>query len=201
MKTFSFFVAAMFSAACLSSVVLAKDQGVGAPVDPATLASTPPIDHVVYLAHLPAPADLSKAASSQGSSIVRMDETGDHIVVVYQYTSGKTVTFAYTLLSAAPVAPTENLHAEALPAEAHQVTTTTVAQPSTVVYTTAPAPAYYYSSYYSPFWNFWAPLAVGIGLSYAWYGGGYYYHGGGHYHGGGDWHGGGGWHSGGGGHH
>jgi hypothetical protein len=197
MKTFSYFAAAMFSAACLGSVVLANDQGIGAPVDPATLASTPVIDHVVYLAHLPAPADLSKAASSQGSSIVRMDETGDHIVVVYQYTSGKTVTFAYTLLSAAPAAPTENLHVEALPAEAHQMTTTTVAQPSTtVVYATAPAPAYYTSAYYSPFWNFWAPVAVGIGLSYAWYGGGYY-HG---WHGapycGYGWHGGGGWHGG-----
>ncbi len=188
----------VFSAACLGSLALAKDQGAGAPVDPATLASTPTVDHVVYLAHLPAPADLSKAAASQGSSIVRMDETADHIVVVYQYTSGKTVTFAYTLLSTAPMAPTENLHAEPMTAEAHQVTTT-VAQPSTtVVYASAPAPAYYYSSgYYSPFWNFWAPLAVGIGLSYAWYGGGYYYHGGGHYHGGGDWHGGGGgWHGG-----
>src|ERR1700712_1955190 len=58
------------------------------------------IDHVVYLAKLPTPDELMKGAELKATPIVRMDQTADRIVVVYQYAGGRTVTFAYTLLSA-----------------------------------------------------------------------------------------------------
>jgi len=170
-----------------------------APVASGDLTSEPAtIDHVVYLARLPAPGDLVKAAETQGVKIARMDQTGDKIVVVYQYSGGRMVTFAYTLLSAAgasaPIVP-------AAPAPASGTTIAQVPPPSTpTVVQAGPPPRtvyyyddYYYSPryvrYYDPAWDFWAPLAVGVGLGWAWHGGGGHY-----YHGGGGWHhGGGGW--------
>src|SRR3954469_23998563 len=57
------------------------------------------IDHVVYLAKLPTADELVKGADAKGTPILRMDQTADRIVVVYQYSGGRTATFAYTLIS------------------------------------------------------------------------------------------------------
>lgn len=138
------------------------------------------IDHVVYLAKLPTPDELVKGADTKGTPILRMDQTSDRIVVVYQYSGGRTVTFAYTLISS-PNAPTPTASRVVTPTPAPPVTRTT-----TVVYQD-PDVVYYEPRvrYYDPAWDFWTPLAVGIGLGWGF--GGHGYHGGG-------WHGHGGWH-------
>jgi hypothetical protein len=148
------------------------------------------IDHVVYLARLPTPDELVRGAELKATPIVRMDQTTDRIVVVYQYAGGRTVTFAYTLLSTAgssraPVAVSSNANYTVVaPPPPPPVTTTVVyAEPGTVYY----APSV---RYYDPAWDFWTPLAVGIGLGWG-FGGHYGYgHGYSHGYGGGGWHGG-----------
>jgi len=157
-----------------------------APAPAVSVAEPAVVDHVVFLARLPTPAELMTGAEVQGTPIARMDQTSDRILVVYQYAGGRNVTFAYTLLSSAGSAPAP---------VAQPVSTTSYAvvgatAPTTVVYA-EPERVYYspsprYVRYYDPAWDFWAPFAVGVG--FGWIGG----HGG--YHGG--WHGGhhGGWH-------
>ena len=148
------------------------------------------IDHVVYLAKLPSPDELMKGAELKATPILRMDQTADRIVVVYQYAGSRTVTFAYTLLSAsgsagAPAvsAASEATYRVVSPTPAPAGTTVVYAQPDTVYY----APRV---QYYDPAWDFWTPLAVGIGLGWGFGGHGY-----GGWHGHSGWHGhGGGWH-------
>lgn len=159
------------------------------------------IDHVVYLAKLPSPDELMKGAELKGTPIVRMDQTADKIVVVYQYAGGRTVTFAYTLLSTTGSRTQPQPQAGAAPVTSSNneqvVSPTYVTPPPTVVYT---EPDVYYAPsvrYYDPAWDFWTPLAVGVGLGWG-FGGHSYYHGGWH---GGGWHGGGSWHHSGGGWH
>jgi hypothetical protein len=146
------------------------------------------IDHVVYLAKLPSPDELMKGAELKATPILRMDQTADRIVVVYQYAGGRTVTFAYTLLSKTASAGTpvvsQNSNATyqvVTPSPAPRPTTTTVvySDPDVVYYTPR-------VRYYEPAWDFWTPLAVGVGLGW-----GFGSHGHGHYSGG--WHGHGGW--------
>ena len=144
------------------------------------------INHIVYLAKLPTPAELQKGAALQGAVVLRIDQTNDRMVVVYEYSGGRAVTFAFTLLSAAAnypaatVAPATSASGNAAtvvyaqPASATQVV---YAQPSTVYYTPR------YVSYYDPAWDFWTPLALGVGIGLI----------GGHGHG---WYGGHGWHGG-----
>lgn len=147
------------------------------------------IDHVVYLAKLPSPDALIKAADQKGTPVLRMDQTSDRILVVYQYAGGRTVTFAYTLLSTAGsphastvMPPSSAAYSVVEPSPAPGTTT--------VVYQEQPPVVYYTPSvrYYDPAWDFWTPLAVGIGLGWGF--GGHSYHGG--YHGGfgGGYHGG-----------
>lgn len=161
-------------------------------------------DRVVYLARLPSPAALLQGAAKQGSTIARMDQTSDRIVVVYQYAGGRTVTFAYTLLSAAgnypePVAGTDMAPATVPASKA--VYTQTAAPVTQVVYTEPRRTVYYtsrYDRYYDPAWDFWAPLTLGVGIGligghgHGWHGG----HGGHGWHGGHSWHGGHGGHGG-----
>ncbi|HEY4300844.1 MAG TPA: hypothetical protein VGM73_08230 [Candidatus Didemnitutus sp.] len=149
----------------------------------------PAVDHVIYLAHLPAPAELVQGATAQNAKIDRMDQSSDRVVVTYSYANGRSVTFAYTLLSSIGAQEPMALSTSSQPAPMPvQSSATYVApQPSTVVYTSPPV--YYppaYSSYYDPVWDFWAPVAIGVGLGWGWHGGGWHsgWHGGG-------WHGGG----------
>ena len=141
------------------------------------------INHVVYLAKLPTPAELIKGAEVQGIKIARIDQTTDRMVVAYEYSGGRTVTFAYTLLTAVASYPVPAVSTGTVPAPAGTVvysqpapaTQVVYAQPGTVYY----APQYAYASY-NPAWDLWAPLAIGVGIG--WYGG--YYGGHGGYYGG-----------------
>ena len=186
MKSITLLPAVLLTIAVATMPALAQDKVSSAPVaaaDPQSIAEPAAIDHVVYLARLPTPAELMKGAEAQATPIVRMDQTSDRIVVVYQYAGGRTVTFAYTLLSSTYSSPA--------PLATSTATYTVVSAPpptTTVVYT-QPQTVYYtprYARYYDPAWDFWAPLAIGVGLGWGFGGHGGWHHGGG-------WHGG-GWH-------
>ena len=196
MKTTALFPTLLFVAGLAGSTIFADDVVKPTPfpaasspspsADQASVDEPSVIDHVVYLAKLPSPDELMKGAELKATPIVRMDQTADRIVVVYQYGGGRQVTFAYTLLSkagssSAPAAPTSSAtYSVVTPTPAPPATTTTV------VYS-QPREVYYYEPrvrYYDPAWDFWTPLAVGIGLGWG-FGGHGHYHGGGHGHG---WH-------------
>lgn len=197
MKTTTLF-AALILAAGLATGASAKADEVAQPspapavtdasADQNSAEEPTVIDHVVYLAKLPTPAELVKGADAKGTPILRMDQTVDRIVVVYQYSGGRTVTFAYTLLSASSrgQAPTVSSNTST----DYRVVTPTPAPPvtrtTTVVYQD-PDVVYYEPRvrYYDPAWDFWTPLAVGVGLGWGFGGHGHYY---------GGWHGHGGWH-------
>jgi hypothetical protein len=199
MKIISLIPAAMLAVVVSSPMALAQNDSAPVPTSQAAVSSTeaPAVDHVIYLARLPSPAELVQGAEAQHAKIDRMDQTSDRILVAYSYANGRTVTFAYTLLSAISAQPTVALTAGQGPAPgvvyaspAPAVTYATQTQPTTVVYTT-PQTVYYapgYTRYYDPVWDFWAPLAIGVGLGWGWHGGGW--HGGGWHGGGHGWHGG-----------
>lgn len=187
MKTMKFFPIALLAAAVVSPWAQAQENASPASAPASTpamnVAEPAVIDHVVFLARLPTPAELMKGAEVQGTPIARMDQTADRILVVYQYAGGRNVTFAYTLLSSAGNAPAP----VAQPVSSTTYTVVGATAPTTVVYT-EPERVYYspsprYVRYYDPAWDFWAPFAVGVGFGWI----------GGHNHGG--WHGGhhGGW--------
>ena len=144
------------------------------------------INHVVYLARLPTPAELLSGAKVQGITISRMDQTNDKVVVVYEHSGGRSVTFAYTLLSSvasgsAPVVASAPVNSASTAVYTQEVPVTRVvyAEPERVYYTSRAV------TYYDPAWDFWAPLAIGVGIGWL---GGHDYHG---WHGGHAWHGGG----------
>ncbi len=195
MKTNTLFAASLLAVG-LTAGISAKADDVARPAPAPAVASMPSdsgstdeptvIDHVVYLAKLPTPDDLVKGADAKGTPILRMDQTTDRIVVVYQYSGGRTATFAYTLLSASANAPAPTANSQyrvVTPSPAPRVAPTT-----TVVYQ-QPDVVYYEPRvrYYDPAWDFWTPLAVGIGLGWGFGGHGHYY-GGGHGYGHGGWH-------------
>jgi hypothetical protein len=152
------------------------------------------IDHVVYLAKLPTPEELVKGAELKATPILRMDQTADKIVVVYQYGGGRTVTFAYTLLSTSGASQPQPQQGPVTANSEYRVVSPSSAPPPPTVVYTDPDVVYYSPTvrYYDPAWDFWTPLAVGIGLGWGFGGHGYYYgHGGSYGHGGGYSHGGG----------
>ena len=175
----------------------AQDPAAGAAVDPVQPVTSEPavINRVVYLAKLPTPAELMKGAQVQGIRIRRIDQATDRMVVAYEYSGGRTVTFAYTLLSAAAEYPVAVTSTGSVPAPAGTVVYSQPAPPTQVVY--GQPTAIYYSSPryvgyydYDPAWDFWGPLALGVGIGWVghgggWHGGGHGWHGGGH---GGGWH-------------
>ena len=160
-------------------------------------ADIPAADHYVYLSELPQPDELIKDAATNGLTILRLDHTADRVVVSYQYPDGHTATLGYALLANAgtrsnPVVlqspSSARLSRQSSLSDDGSSDVQVVTPAPQVVYYQPAYPRYYYSD---PWYDFWAPLTVGIGLGWAtgWHGG---YHGG-HYHGGG-WHGGGGRH-------
>lgn len=189
MKAFTIIPTAVVAVALSIAPAFAEDT---APVTPAPAA----VDHLIYLAKLPTPAELVKGAEQQHSTIERIDQTSAQITVTYRYSSGRKVTFSYALLSAVsadvPVLT---------PAPTEPPPVVTVAPPPaapTIVYTSPPPEIVYYRRpvrYYDPAWDWVAPLAVGVSLGWVWHGGhDHYRHGwsGGHH---GGWRGGhhGGW--------
>jgi hypothetical protein len=204
MKTKYLIPAVLLAAAVAGSTALAQDNS-GAASTPANaqVAAPTPVNGVVYVEKLPTATQLTKDAESEGLSIVRIDQSAERVLVVYKYPNGTARTFAYTTSEGGTAAPTmTQAAAPATSAASYTVVSAPQQSPNTVVYAspaptviyTNPAPVYYapgYATYYDPAWDFWAPLAIGVGLGWGFHGGGYY-HGG--YHGGG-WHGGGhGWH-------
>lgn len=133
------------------------------------------VDHVVYLAKLPSPDELLRGAELKATPIIRMDQTADRIVVVYQYAGGRTVTFAYTLLASASASPVSV--SQPASSATYTVVTPTPAPPvtATVVYVQS-EPVYYAPRvrYYNSAWDSWAPFAVGFG--FGWVGGRNYDH-------------------------
>jgi len=190
MKTTTLLPAALLAAIVSGSAAVAQENATVAP-SPAPAVQAPQqaapapikVSGYVYVAKLPTPTQLLKDAEAEGLTIGRMEQGADRLLVVYQYPNGSTRAFVYTTSTAA-VAATAPLTSQLSTATYSVVS----APPGTVVYTT-PAPDVYYSPsyvrYYDPAWDFWAPLAIGVGLGWG-FGG----HGGWH----GGWHGHGGWH-------
>ena len=189
MKTVSSLPATLLALVVASPFAFAQENPqpppVAAPAVSASLTDLPVANHLVFLAKLPSRAELTKDAQTKGLTITRIDQTADSVVVVYQMADGRKDTIAYTTLSADNTAD-ETVAAPATPptqtvVSAGPPTTTTVVyrEPSTVYYT---GPRYV--RYYDPYPDFWAPLAVGIGIG--WLSGGHSHgHGGGHH---GGWH-------------
>ena len=143
------------------------------------------INSYVYVEKLPTPTQLTTDAEAEHLTIARMDQSANRIVVVYQYPDGRTRAFAYTT-----VPPTANDQVvTAAPANGPTYTMVSPPPSQTVVYS-QPASVVYYDSpryvrYYDPAWDFWAPLAIGVGLGWGFGGHGHYYggfHGGYHGH-------------------
>jgi hypothetical protein len=193
MKTTSLLQVSALALAFTASLAFAQDIVTPTPapavVDNASAVPAP--DHVVYLAKLPAAADLMKSASAQGTSVTRIDQTSDSVMVSYQYANGRKSTFAYRLLSSANDG-SEPIGLVSSASTAPRVVYASPAPAATVVYSD-PGTVYYTDRYYrsyDPAWDFWTPLALGVGLGWASHGWGWHGHGG--Y---GGWHGGhGGWH-------
>src|SRR5882672_2521482 len=147
MKT-KIIAASFLGAAFLAGGVLAQTATlVSTPTTPAPVlatAATPTPNQVIYKPRLPSAAELTNAASAQGLTVQKIDQTGSQITVVYQYSNGQTNTVAYQLLPTAATAP----------AAAYVPTT----PPPTVVYEPAPRVVYYDSypsAYYYP--SYWYP--------------------------------------------
>lgn len=147
-----------------STVALAVDVAASAPPEAVATAQMR-IDQTVYTQRLPAVAELTSPAATQGRTVERIEQSATQITVSYKSANGQITTVAYALLPGSGGAPA--------PA--------TVAVPGspapTVIYATEPrvvyysdAPYYYgYPRYYYP------PVSIGIGLGFrGGYHGGYY---------------------------
>ena len=187
MKPTAFFSSFLLAASLVSSSVLAQENA-PAPASAAPLAPVT-LNGVVAVEKLPTPTSLLKDAEAEGLTILRMEQTPDRMIVVYQYPDGSTRAFAYT--TTVEVAAAKPLRATALSkatytvvAEPAPAPAVVYAQPETIYYTQR-EPVYYSPRYiraYDPAWDFWTPLAVGVGLGWGF--GGHQSHGGSYEHGG-----------------
>ena len=196
-KTSSLFPVALLAAVFAGSAAFAQNNppapAAAAPAPKAlavgSLTELPAANHLVYLAQLPSAADLTEGAAARGITITRIDQTKESIVVVYQYSDGRLDTFAYTLLSAANSSDRPRV-ADGQPTTMPQSSVVYTQSPppntTTIVYTSEPETVYYrprYVRYYEPAYDFWGPLALGVGIG--WISGGHHHHGDyGHGHGG-----------------
>lgn len=146
--------------------------------DPAPAENTtelPGVSRLVYLPQLPTAASLQKEAAASGTTILRLDRTDDSVVVIYKHADGRTENVGYTILS--PDSTTEEPAVVATPSRpAPEITVVSAPPPPTIIYRES-APVYYRTRYYDPVDNFWAPLALGIGIGYISHGHGSYYQG------------------------
>ncbi len=178
MKTNMLFTAAVLATALFAAGAAAQPAASMDSQNPPPTAAVSPAspmpapNSVIYIPRLPTPVELSNVAAAQGLSIEKMEQTSDHITVVYRYANGQTNTVAYQLLPT-PGATTAPAAATVVPAAT-----------TTVVY---PQPAYYYYAdpYYYPWgWPWFAPVSIGIGFGHFYgghFGGHYSGHFGGHY--------------------
>jgi hypothetical protein len=128
-------------------------------------APAPAPNQIVYTPRLPTAAELTSAASAQGLSVERIEQSANQIVAVYKTSSGQTNTVAYQTLPPAGVAtPTT-------PAPNYTVT----APPPTVVYEQpAPRVVYYDDDpfYYPRIW--YPPVSVRLGFGFGHFHGGFH---------------------------
>jgi hypothetical protein len=194
MKTNAYLSAALLVFAVSGLAAAAQDTNTNPPPAAAPSVAAPAaattINGLVYVAQLPTPTQLLKDAEAEGLTIARIDQSPDKLVVVYQYPDGHTRAFAYQpMTSAAPAAPVAPVSSAtytviSTPPPAPNVI---YSQPATVIYQQPPT-VYYSTRYYDPVWDFWAPLAIGVGIGWSTGGHGHYYHGGGYYGGHHGWH-------------
>ncbi len=136
----------------------------------------PAVDHYVYLTFLPEPDELMQDAKANGLTVLRVDKLSDRVIVSYQYPDGHTATLGYALLSADK--RSDRVSGARMEVTRREVVTT---EPEVVYVDRGP----YYRTrvvYSDPWYDFWAPLTIGLGIGYV---SGHHWHGGGHYHGGG----------------
>jgi len=140
------------------------------PASPASGATIAARSQIVYASRLPSANELVDAATAQGLTIDRIDQTSAQVVAVYRYGNGQTNTVAYQLV---PPAGTSLGRAVAV---------VPATQPPTIVYQSAPQVIYYDSyrpAYYYRPWN--PPISFQFGVGYGFgrsHGHGGYYRGG-----------------------
>jgi hypothetical protein len=159
----------------------ARAQTPAPAADPVAL---PAPSRVIYAPRLPSATELTNVAAAQGLGVERIDQTATQITVTYKAANGLLNTVAYQLLPSATTSgqTQATLSPVAVPASPAPVVMYTqpapvvvYTQPAPTVVYTDPYPSYYYAtgpSYYanSP-WDFYGPLAVGIGLGIGFHGG------------------------------
>jgi hypothetical protein len=126
-------------------------------------------NQTIYVPRIPTPAELTKVAAAQGSTVSQINQTADSITIEYKLPSGQLSVVAYR-----SIASIEGVEG----AQATVATPTTPAptyvQPPverTVIYTEAPdyytSPYYYgYPYYYGPWFG-----PVGLSFGFGWHGG------------------------------
>ena len=158
----------IFAAGLLGTALAAESETTASPATPA-----PAPDRTVFAPRLPSPAELTAIAAAQGQSIERIEQTASQVTITTKTPDGRTTTVLYQLLSTAGNAP-----ARVATAPRATVTSVVVQEEPEVVY----APRYRYYSSYDPVWDYWPPLALGIGLGWSFHGGYGHGHSGWHRH-------------------
>ncbi len=148
----------IFAAGLLGTSLAAEPESTASPAAPA-----PTPDRTIFAPRLPSPAELTDIAAAQGQSIERIELTASQVSVTTKAADGRTTTVLYQLLSTAGNAP-----ARVAKAPRATVTSVVVEDEPEVVY----VPRYRYYSY-DPVWDYWPPLALGIGLGWTFHGGSY----------------------------
>lgn len=168
MKSIALLTVATCFAAVSVSAIWAQTSTESAAIVPA--AQSPAPDQVIYSPRLPSAEELTHAASAQNRKIDRIEQTSSEVKVVYRFSNGQIETVSYQLL------PADDGGSGGIPVSAP--TTPPPPPPTTtVVYAPAPAPVYYYPDYY-PWWGWYPPVSLRVGVGFG------YHHGWGGYHGG-----------------
>ena len=153
MKTNKVIFTAALAAAVLTTAALAQN---------AAPAPSPAANEIVYVPQLPSPSDLTGAASAQGLSVVKIDQTSDGITATYRTSTGQMSVISYKPISAAEAGGVGPAPAQASgPAVAS----------TTVVYD-GPGPYYYPAYGYYP-WGWYPPVSVRLGFGFVFHGGGF----------------------------
>ncbi|WP_438483101.1 hypothetical protein [Oleiharenicola lentus] len=141
---------------------------------PAVADNAPtPIDGYVYVDALPTPTQLSDEADREGLIIKRMERSPGRIVVVYEYSDGRTRAFAYSTTSLDTVARPTTPSPTVVYRDAEPRTTVIYTEPERVIYYERPT----YIRSYEPVRDFWAPVSIGVGLGFG-FGHHHHHHGG-----------------------
>lgn len=128
-------------------------------------AALPEVDHWVYLAELPDPAELSQNAAANGLTVQRIDHKADTLVITYKYPDGVVGTMGYKLLNAVSSANRVigKVTTVSSPSTTTVVERTVIEREPEIVYVDrTPRTRVVYRE---PD-NFWLPLTVGLGIGY-----------------------------------